>query len=217
MLRKIAMLAGALCALGWTAAHAATVSITVTDAKGAPAPNAVVSLAADSATIVMPPHTSEKSIIDQRHETFIPLVVVVRKGGDVIFTNNDTTMHQVYSFSPIKQFQFEIDKGQISKPVRFEKTGVAAVGCNIHDNMVAYVFVADAPFAIATDANGHAELRDVPEGNYHATVWHPQLRPGKQAPPIELNVDGANAKLALTVPVTIMAMPSMSHMHKSDY
>jgi plastocyanin len=211
------MAAAALCALGWTVAHAATVSITVTDAKGAPAPNAVVSLAADSATVVMPPHAPEKSIIDQRHETFIPLVVVVRKGGDVVFTNNDTTMHQVYSFSPIKQFQFEIDKGQVSKPVRFDKTGVAAIGCNIHDNMVAYAFVADAPFAIVTDANGHAELHDVLDGSYHATVWHPQLRSGKQPPPAELTVGGTSVKLTLTVPVTIMAMPSMSHMHKSDY
>jgi plastocyanin len=217
MLRKISIAVGALCALGWTAAHAATVNITVTDAKGAPAPNAVVSLASDSATIVMPPRAPEQSIIDQRHETFIPLVVVVRKGGDVVFTNNDTTMHQVYSFSPIKQFQFEIDKGQISKPVHFDKTGVAAIGCNIHDNMVAYAFVADAPFAIVTDANGHAELRDVPEGSYHATVWHPQLRSGTQPSPKALSVGGTSAKLALTVAVTIVAMPSMSHMHKSDY
>ncbi len=192
-------------------------SITVTDAKGAPAPNAVVSLAPDSATIVMPPHAPEKSIIDQRHETFIPLVVVVRKGGDVVFTNNDTTMHQVYSFSPIKQFQFEIDKGPDSKPEQFDKAGVAAIGCNIHDNMVAYVFVADAPFAIVTDANGRAELHDVPDGDYHATVWHPQLRPGKQSAQVELAVSGNNTKLAIALPVTIMAVPSMSHMHKSDY
>jgi len=208
---------GTVCALGWTAAEAATVIVTVTDTKGAPAPNAVVSLAPDSATIVMPPHAPERAVIDQRHETFIPLVVVVRKGGDVVFTNNDTTMHQVYSFSPIKQFQFEIDKGQVSKPVQFDKTGVVAIGCNIHDNMVAYTYVADTPFAVVTDANGHAEIRDVPDGAYHAKAWHPQLRPGTQSALAELTVGSTGAKVALTLPVTITAMPSMSHMHKSDY
>jgi plastocyanin len=218
MLRKIFATIGVVYTLACSAACAATVSVTVTDAKGAPAPNAVVSIASDSSTIVMPPHTPQKSIIDQRHETFIPLVVVVRKGGDVVFTNNDTTMHQVYSFSPIKQFQFEIDKGQVSKPIQFDKAGVAAIGCNIHDNMVAYVYVADAPFAVVTDANGRAEIHDVPEGSYRATVWHPQLRPGKPATPVGLTIgDSSGAKLALALPVTITAMPDMNHMHKSDY
>src|SRR6201995_1014201 len=122
MLRKISAMIGAACAFACTAACAATVNVTVTDAKGAPAPNAVVSLEPDS-TIVMPPHAPERSVIDQLHETFIPLVVVVRKGGNVVFTNNDTTTHQVYSFSPIRQFQFETGKGQISKPVVFDTPG----------------------------------------------------------------------------------------------
>ena len=58
---------------------------------------------------------------------------------------------------------------------------------------------------------------DVPEGGYHATAWHPQLRPGKQSMPVDFAVGGSVAKLALTLPIAVMAMPSMSHMHKSDY
>jgi plastocyanin len=216
MLRRFSIMTGALCLLGCSDACAATVSVTVTDAKGGPVPNAVVILAPDSA-IVMQSHAPEISTIDQRHESFLPLVVVVRKGGEVVFTNNDTTKHQVYSFSPIKRFQFEIDKGQVSKPVQFEKTGVAAIGCNIHDNMVTYVYVADAPFAAVTDTSGHAELRDVPDGAYLASAWHPQLRPGTQSGSTALAVAGGNAKLALTMPVTLLAMRGMSHMHKSDY
>jgi plastocyanin len=197
------------------AASAATVDIAVTDSNGAPAANAVVSLASQTSTIAMPPRTPEKSIIDQRHETFLPLVVVVRQGGSVVFTNNDVTMHQVYSFSPIKQFQFEIDQGQMSKPVVFPQPGVAAIGCNIHDAMVAYVFVADAPFAAVTDVHGVAQFRDVPDGRYRAMVWHPQMRIGRQPPPTALTVAGAGAKLSLVVPLS--AQPAMSHMHKSDY
>src|SRR6185437_15185551 len=161
------MLAGTV---AFATANAATVEINVADSGGVPAANAVVSLVADNSMPASGPRTPEKSIIDQRHETFLPLVVIVRRGGNVVFTNNDTTMHQVYSFSTIKQFQFEIDKGQISKPVIFDKAGVAAIGCNIHDNMVAYVYVADAPFAAITDASGHAEIPDVPEGQYTANA-----------------------------------------------
>jgi plastocyanin len=214
MFHKIFCSLAIIGAIAGTAASAATVDVTVTDSGGAPAPNAVVSLAAGDTSAVVASRVPEKSIIDQRHETFLPLVVVVRKGGEVVFTNNDVTMHQVYSFSPIRQFQFEIDKGQVSKPVIFEKPGVAAIGCNIHDNMVAYVYVADAPFTVVTDATGHAEIRDVPDGGYLADVWHPQLRVGRKPAPSQFMVSGDRAKLNLSVP--LVAMTAMK-MHKSDY
>lgn len=195
-------------------ANAASVIVDVTDSSGMPAASAVVSLMPDSPPAAIASHVPDKNIIDQRHETFLPLVVVVRKGGSVTFTNNDVTRHQVYSFSPIKQFQFEIDKGHVSKPVVFDKSGVVAIGCNIHDNMVVYVDVADAPFAVVSDASGHAEIRDVPDGRYLADVWHPQMRVGRKPVPSALTVSGDQAKLILSVP--LMEMPAMK-MHKSDY
>jgi plastocyanin len=216
MFHKLLSVAAGAFALAASAAAAATVDVTVTDANGKPVANAVVTLASD-ATPAAASHVVLRAVIAQQHETFLPLVVVVRKGGEAVFTNNDTTMHQVYSFSPVKQFQFEIDRGQVSKPVVFDKPGVAAIGCNIHDNMVAFVFVADAPFATVTDGSGRAEFRDVPEGAYRASVWHPQLRVGKQPPPQAVTVRGNGTKLSFSVSLTAGAMPGMSHMHKSDY
>jgi plastocyanin len=205
-----------IAALAGTSAAAATLGVDVTDAQGKPAPNSVVTLVPDSGQ-TLASHVPERSIIDQRHEMFIPLVVVVRKGGEVVFTNNDTTMHQVYSFSPIKQFQFEIDQGQVSKPVVFDKAGVAAIGCNIHDSMVAFAFVSDAPWAVVTDAKGHAELRDVPDGTYRASAWHPQMPPGRQSQSVTVKIGGGEAALALTIPVSIKPMPAMKPMHMQDY
>ena len=197
------------------AASATTVSVTVTDTKGKPAANAVVSLALLGNSEIAS-HTPAKNIIAQRDEMFVPLVVIVRRGGEVVFTNNDTTMHQVYSFSPIKQFEFEIDKGQVSKPVVFDKSGVAAIGCNIHDQMIAYVYVSDAPYAAITDANGRAELHDVPAGIYRASLWHPQLPPGRPWPTSGLTVNGAAAKLSFSVPLLAAKPQGMKHMHM-DY
>jgi plastocyanin len=199
------------------AARASTVDIAVTDGSGAPAPNAVVTLTPNSSIEALASHAPARSVIDQRHETFLPLVVVVRKGGEVVFTNHDTTMHQVYSFSQIKQFQFEIDKHEVSKPVVFDKPGVAAIGCNIHDNMVAYVFVSDAPFTAITDEDGHAEIRDVPEGSFRVATWHPQLRVGLPSVTGNFTVTPGLSKFSVSLPLTRTAMPSMSHMHKSDY
>jgi plastocyanin len=196
-------------------AGAATVTVVATDDHGRPAANAVVSLTpSDGAQIAA--HTPEKSIIAQREEMFIPLVVIVRRGGEVVFTNNDTTMHQVYSFAPIKQFEFEIDQGQISKPVVFDKAGVAAIGCNIHDQMIAYVYVAEAPFAAITDANGHAEFKDVPMGAYRASLWHPQLPAGHIWPAKPVAVTGDGARVSFSVSLLASDPRGMKHMHM-DY
>jgi plastocyanin len=194
------------------AAAAATVSVAVTDTSGKPVTDAVISLALVNSAGPQAMHTPEKAVIAQRNETFIPLVAIVRRGGNVVFTNNDTTMHQVYSFSPVKQFEFTIDQGQVSKPVSFDKTGVAAIGCNIHDQMIAYVYVADAPFAALTNASGHAELTDVAPGSYRATLWHPQLAPGRPWPTSPVTVTAAGAQVAFAS-VPLLAARPMKHMH----
>src|SRR6478752_1736900 len=74
------------------------------------------------------------------------------------------------------------------------------------------VYVTEAPFAAVTDAGGHAEFHDIPEGVYRAVVWHPQLRVGKQPPPEIVTVRGNTAKLAFSVPITAGGMPGMRHM-----
>lgn len=191
-------------------AHAATVAVEITDASGRPAPNAVVALTSPAAA--EPSRLPAEAIIDQRKETFLPLVTLLRKGGRVTFTNNDTTMHQVYSFSPIRQFAFEIDEGRKSEPVVFDKAGVAAIGCNIHDHMIAYVYVADTPWVAITDSQGRAQM-EAPPGSYRAEVWHPQLAPGRAPPSSTLTVKGP-AKFALSIP---LLAPPPKHMHMGSY
>jgi len=195
-------------------ARAATVDVTVTDAKGKPAPNAVVSLDPGTGGAMDNSQLPAQATIDQRQETFIPLVTIIRQGGKVVFTNHDTTMHQVYSFSPIKQFAFEIDENQRSEPVIFDKPGVASIGCNIHDQMITYVFVAGAPWAALTDANGRIHVLDVPLGTYEAAVWHPQLLPGRTIPTTTLTVS-RDTRVTMTVP--LLAAPPVKHTHMGLY
>jgi plastocyanin len=196
------------------AARAGTLEVDITDSRGAPAANTVVVLTPLGNAGAAPSHLPAEATIDQRKETFIPLVSLVRQGGHVIFTNHDTTMHQVYSFSPIKQFEFEIDQGHRSEPVAFDKPGVASVGCNIHDHMITYVYVAATPWAALTDAKGHAEIVDIPDGKYRAELWHPQLPPGRAAPSSVADISGTT-KFNLAVP--LLAVEPAKHMHMGMY
>ena len=130
--------------------------------------------------------------VDQRDETFIPYVQVVRPGDRVVFRNSDGTRHHVYSFYEAKAFEFLLRPGESSPPLTLDKPGLIAVGCNIHDHMIAYLFVSPEP-AQVTPSQGQVTFDHLPPGNYTVTVWHPQLRPG-QAPPRELRTVDAGAQ-----------------------
>lgn len=196
----------------------AQAEVDVADGHGHPLADAVIELtpaaAGSAATSGGPPL---ESIIDQRRETFLPLVTLIRRGGHVIFTNNDTTMHQVYSFSPIRQFAFEIDKGQRSEPVTFDKPGVAAIGCNIHDHMITYVYVAAEPWAALSDSTGRALIADLPAGAYRGSVWHPRLEPGAAPPSFSFLVSGNGARTTVVIQNLSTASSGKKPMHMQMY
>jgi len=165
-------------------AAATTFTADIADQDGKPVQNAVVSLVPDPKAAMPAASTrlpNEKTI-DQRFETFVPIVTVVPRNGRVVFANSDQTTHQVYSFSTVKQFEITLARESSSPPIVFPNAGVAALGCNIHDNMIAYVFVADSPWTGLTGADGRVVIDDVPPGNYQAQVWHYRYPPRRELP-----------------------------------
>jgi hypothetical protein len=118
---------------------------------------------------------AENVLIDQVDKQFVNHVTVVPVGTAISFPNNDQIRHHVYSFSPVKTFEIPLYKGMPDKPVVFDKPGIVALGCNIHDWMSAYVFVVDSPYYSVTGEDGKTSL-DLPEGEYELTSWHPGLR-----------------------------------------
>lgn len=163
--------------LSSAAARAATVSFAVVDRHGQPVADAVVSLVKPDSRPFTATEAASRAVVDQRNLAFAPLVSVVRRGATVEFKNNDHVRHHVYSFADIKRFEFVLAPGETSPSLGFSDAGIAAVGCNIHDNMLAYVYVTDAPWSAVTDAKGHATISGVSAGDMRARVWHPRLQP----------------------------------------
>ncbi len=196
-------------------ARAASVMFEVTDQDGHPAANAVIALTPNGAAVATDLGSAQQIIVDQRNETFIPLVSVLMRGGSVTFTNSDRVRHHVYSFSPVKQFQFILNPSESSAPVKFDKNGVAAIGCNIHDMMVTYVYVTDTKWTALTRSDGSAVIAGVPKGEYSTAIWHPQLKPGVPEPSQTISV----ANLPLNVPLTValVAQAPMNGHHGSTY
>ena len=120
---------------------------------------------------------SGPAIMDQREKTYVPHVLPVQAGAAVTFRNSDSIGHHVYSFSPPKRFDFYLSKGESHEPIRFGESGVAAIGCNIHDWMLAYVVVVDTPWFGKTGEEGTVVLEGVPGGRYRLQAWHPRIHP----------------------------------------
>ena len=160
--------------LGLTAAaHAANVNLEFTDAAGHALTDAVVMLEPVGAPLPVKPMAGAQ--IAQKDLQFSPAVTVVTVGTPVLFPNQDTVKHHVYSYSPAKTFQIKLYAGVPHTPIVFDKPGVAVLGCNIHDGMIAWVVVTDTPLWARSAATGHAHVADVPPGNYQMHVWHASL------------------------------------------
>jgi hypothetical protein len=131
-----------------------------------------------------------------------------------MFTNSDHTMHHVYSFAPIRQFEFVLNAGEKSGAVRFDHAGIAAVGCNIHDQMITYVYVTESPWTAVTGADGVARF-EVPAGPYRTSLWHPELAPGREVPATSVVVGTAPGAVTLTMPR--LPARARANAHRGDY
>src|SRR6476469_263036 len=158
---------------------AAPLNVRVLDASGRPVRDAVVTLYPAGAA--RPARAGGRYMVAQKDLQFRPFLTVVPVGADVSFPNLDPTKHHVYSFSSAKRFELKLFAKDQSRTVHFDKPGVVALGCNIHDQMSAFIVVTDSVWTARTNAQGLANFADAPNAPARLTAWHPYLRaPGGQ-------------------------------------
>lgn len=179
-----------LAAVGTCAhAQAGSVSGRVAAQDGSPIIDAVITAVPVAAGVVAA-KPGTKAVMIQEGKQFIPYVLAVQAGTTVDFPNHDSFRHQVYSFSTAKTFELKLYGGGEIGSVVFDKPGAVPVGCNIHDNMLAYVFVASGPHYSVTGAEGAAALKGLPAGVYTVSAWHPHQRGASPTQEITVAADG---------------------------
>jgi plastocyanin len=155
-------------------AVAADLSVTVRDSHNMAVKDAVVMVypasGAPQARVAGPYRMAQRNI------QFDPFVLVVPVGATVGFPNLDPVRHHVYSFSKPKPFELKLYGKDETRSITFDKPGVIALGCNIHDQMMAFIRVVDTPFAVKTDASGLAVIHGLPAGGETVKVWHPFMK-----------------------------------------
>lgn len=153
-------------------AEEASLAVRVTHGE-LPVADAVVSLV--PLDTPAPAHSPAGAVVAQEDKEFDPYVTPVVVGTRVTFPNRDTVQHHIYSLSKPKRFEKPLYASGASESVLFDQPGVVALGCNIHDWMVAYVVVVPTPWFAKTDVEGSAQVTGVPPGRYRLEVWHPRL------------------------------------------
>jgi plastocyanin len=171
-------------------AGAAALLVTVTRPDGSPLKGAVVMLHGPAGSTAKAPATF---VVDQVDQAFTPDLTIIPVGSTVTFPNSDKTSHQVYSFSPAKRFQLPLYRGTPYAPTKFENAGIVTLGCNIHDDMIAYLIVTDAAWFGRTGPDGSWTASDLPAGDFRIEVWHPRLREQAQVIERQLVVDASQS------------------------
>jgi plastocyanin len=193
--RAIACICGGLLATATPFAIAYSLNVKVTDAAGKVVPDAVVYVEAAGGQTL--PKVLKPAEIAQQGQQFTPLVTIVQTGSQVTFPNHDKVRHQVYSFSAPKIFELKLYAKGDAPPVLFDKPGTEVLGCNIHDQMIAYIQIVNTPYFAKTDAAGVARLDDLPVGKYTLKTWYYTMPPNAPALEQPLTQQAADANVAV--------------------
>jgi plastocyanin len=184
MLPSALLLLAGLAFSAW--AGAATLSVLVLDKEGKPTPDAVVVVVPSAMTGAAPSPLPSQVTIYQEKMRFVPAVSVVGLGAKAQFVNNDPWEHHVrasaagvaqFNAAAGEGFELRLDGKPEGKPARtadatFTKAGAVLLGCHIHGSMRGHVYVSESPWAVLTNAEGVAQVTQLPEGTAQIKVWH---------------------------------------------
>ncbi|MEO7105085.1 MAG: plastocyanin [Rhodoferax sp.] len=169
-------------------AHASTLEVLVLDKDGKPLPDVVVVVTPSAHGAPKKPLPLTATVTQEKMQ-FVPAVTIVGVGAKVRFTNNDPWDHHVRltvpgaaaSVSPANDgLSLRLEGKSEGKPANsmvlsLDKPGASGavlLGCFIHPSMTGYVYVAESPWTVKTEANGIAVIEDVPAGAANVKVWH---------------------------------------------
>lgn len=110
--------------------------------------------------------------ITQRAKRFAPHITIVPTGSTVDFPNFDPIFHNAFSNFAGQPFDTGLYPPGSTRKVRFQRSGIVRVFCNIHSTMSAVIVVVNSPYSALTAASGEFRIKGVPPGEYTLKVWH---------------------------------------------
>jgi len=117
------------------------------------------------------------AVLDQRGCVYIPHVLAVQTGQEVIIRNSDGVLHNVNARPKLNR-PFNIGqpvKGMETKK-KFAKAEMAIpLKCDVHPWMGGYIIVQNHSFHNVTGDDGKFTIGNLPPGTYEVEAWHEKL------------------------------------------
>lgn len=110
-------------------------------------------------------------VIDMKDKRFSPKLHCIRVGDTVKFRNYDPFLHNVFSLSGDNKFDLGTYGKGTEPEHRFEHPGIVKTYCNIHPDMVCFIYCSAGSWNTVTGNDGRYELGNVPPGDYKLTAW----------------------------------------------
>jgi plastocyanin len=160
--------------------------------------NVVVSIKAPEGKPLKGTAPKEPVIVDQKGCQYVPHVVALMVGQEVVVKNSDPVAHNVHSIT-IDNVEFNFQQGQKgaenkvgNKIKTAERFGIK---CDIHPWMYVHVNAFEHPFFAVSNEKGEFSIptKGLPDGAYNLEIWHEKLAPE----PItqEIEIKGGKAKV----------------------
>jgi hypothetical protein len=132
-------------------------------------------------------------ILNQLGCHFVPHILIVPYGADVITKNSDPVFHttSVYQImGKVRRTFFSVALPQqnqkITKKIDPQNSNILKVECDLHNFMHAWILTVKNPYYTFTDASGNFKIDDIPPGKYLMKVWNPTLQISEQEVEIEV-------------------------------
>jgi plastocyanin len=114
---------------------------------------------------------AKHAVMLQKNKMFAPHIMPVVAGTTIDFPNADPIFHSAFSTYGGQIFDLGLYAPGTSRSVRFRRSGIVRVFCNIHPSMSAVILVLPTPYFVVTQRDGSFRL-DVPPGAYDLDVFH---------------------------------------------
>jgi plastocyanin len=148
-------------------------------------------------------------VMRTERKVFVPSVLPVLLGSQVVFPNSDPILHNAFSSSLGNIFDTGLyGKGEGESNV-FKTVGVVRVYCNVHHSMTANILVLNTPYFASPDAQGRFVFKNVPKGAGDLFIWHDRATLWRKA----LVVDGL-ANLSEAVSLNLVKKRIPPHVNK---